>query len=178
MPRRGGLSRKALSYFETRLLCKTAANSVSLNEPVVTGRPRSSPRRATAVASSPRRLHDEHGSYIFLVPPWKCWGILQATGVLGHTTLGGSRSYQGISGIIRQRLVRSRSLLPPFDDHTAAQKAGTGARAWNSRDPARVALAYTPDRRWRNEIGRSSSTAAMRLRHFLNANGQENSITA
>ena len=44
----------------------------------------------------------------------------------------------------------SRPPLPPFDDLTAAQKARMAEDAWNSRDPARVALAYTPDSKWRN----------------------------
>ncbi|MEI7712441.1 MAG: nuclear transport factor 2 family protein [Rhodospirillales bacterium] len=44
----------------------------------------------------------------------------------------------------------SRPPLPPFDTETAAQKARMAEDAWNSRDPARVALAYTPDSRWRN----------------------------
>ncbi|MCH4152298.1 MAG: nuclear transport factor 2 family protein [Sphingobium sp.] len=44
----------------------------------------------------------------------------------------------------------SRPPLPPFTDETAAQKARMAEDAWNSRDPARVALAYTPDSRWRN----------------------------
>jgi hypothetical protein len=44
----------------------------------------------------------------------------------------------------------SRPPLPPFTDETAAQKARLAEDAWNSRDPARVALAYTPESRWRN----------------------------
>ncbi len=44
----------------------------------------------------------------------------------------------------------SRPPLPPFTDETAAQKARMAEDAWNSRDPARVALAYTEDSRWRN----------------------------
>ena len=44
----------------------------------------------------------------------------------------------------------SRPPLPPFDAATAAQKARMAEDAWNSRDPARVALAYTVDSRWRN----------------------------
>ena len=43
-----------------------------------------------------------------------------------------------------------RPPLPPFDEATAAQKARMAEDAWNSRDPERVALAYTPDSRWRN----------------------------
>ncbi len=44
----------------------------------------------------------------------------------------------------------SRAPLPPFDAATAAQKARLAEDAWNSRDPARVALAYTADSQWRN----------------------------
>ncbi len=44
----------------------------------------------------------------------------------------------------------SRPPLPPFTDETAAQKARLAEDAWNGRDPARVALAYTPDSQWRN----------------------------
>ncbi len=43
-----------------------------------------------------------------------------------------------------------RPPLPPFTAETAAEKARLAEDAWNSRDPARVALAYTPDSRWRN----------------------------
>ncbi len=39
---------------------------------------------------------------------------------------------------------------PPFTIETAAQRARLAEDAWNSRDPARVVLAYTPDSRWRN----------------------------
>jgi uncharacterized protein len=44
----------------------------------------------------------------------------------------------------------TRPPLPPFTAATAAQKARLAEDAWNSRDPAKVALAYTPDSRWRN----------------------------
>lgn len=44
----------------------------------------------------------------------------------------------------------SRPPLPPFTDETAAQKARMAEDAWNGRDPGKVALAYTPDSRWRN----------------------------
>jgi len=43
-----------------------------------------------------------------------------------------------------------RPPLPPFTAETAAQKARMAEDAWNTRDPARVALAYTVDSRWRN----------------------------
>jgi nuclear transport factor 2 (NTF2) superfamily protein len=44
----------------------------------------------------------------------------------------------------------SRPPLPPFSAETAAQKARLAEDAWNSRDPARVAQAYTIDSAWRN----------------------------
>ena len=40
--------------------------------------------------------------------------------------------------------------LPPFTLETAKQKVQAAEDAWNTRDPARVALAYTPDSQWRN----------------------------
>ena len=44
----------------------------------------------------------------------------------------------------------TRPPLPPFSLETATEKVHLAEDAWNSRDPARVALAYTPDSRWRN----------------------------
>jgi nuclear transport factor 2 (NTF2) superfamily protein len=48
---------------------------------------------------------------------------------------------------------------PPFTLETAKQKVRFAEDAWNSRDPERVALAYTTDTRWRNRtefpIGRA-----------------------
>ena len=43
-----------------------------------------------------------------------------------------------------------RPPLPPFTLETAPQKVRMAEDAWNSRDPARVALAYTTDSCWRN----------------------------
>ena len=43
-----------------------------------------------------------------------------------------------------------RPPIPPFTAETARQKARLAEDAWNSRDPARIALAYTPDSVWRN----------------------------
>ncbi|MFO1059660.1 MAG: nuclear transport factor 2 family protein [Dongiaceae bacterium] len=43
-----------------------------------------------------------------------------------------------------------RPPLPPFTPESAAEKARLAEDAWNSRDPERVALAYTEDSRWRN----------------------------
>ncbi|QDY75463.1 DUF1348 family protein [Streptomyces qinzhouensis] len=40
--------------------------------------------------------------------------------------------------------------VPPFTRESAVLKARLAEDAWNSRDPGRVALAYTEDSRWRN----------------------------
>ena len=44
----------------------------------------------------------------------------------------------------------SRPPVPPFNFETAVQKVRQAEDAWNTRDPERVALAYTEDSRWRN----------------------------
>ena len=44
----------------------------------------------------------------------------------------------------------TRPPLPPFDAASAIQKVRAAEDAWNGHDPAKVALAYTPDCFWRN----------------------------
>ena len=46
--------------------------------------------------------------------------------------------------------MESRPPLPPFTRETAIQKVRMAEDAWNTRDPARVVLAYTLDTRWSN----------------------------
>ena len=41
-------------------------------------------------------------------------------------------------------------ILPPFDEESARRKVQVAQDAWNTRDPERVALAYTEDSQWRN----------------------------
>jgi uncharacterized protein len=41
-------------------------------------------------------------------------------------------------------------LKPPFTLETAAAKVQAAEDAWNTRDPQRVSMAYTPDSEWRN----------------------------
>ena len=68
-----------------------------------------------------------------------------------------------------------RPPLPPFTAETAAQKVRAAEDAWNTRDPERVALAYTADSRWRNRAefvnGRAEIVA------FLTASGRASSTT-
>ena len=46
--------------------------------------------------------------------------------------------------------MQQRPPLPPFTAQSAAEKVRLAEDGWNSRDPARVAMAYTEDSRWRN----------------------------
>ena len=60
----------------------------------------------------------------------------------------------------------SRPPLPPYTLETATQKVRMAEDAWNSRDPERVAGAYTEDSRWRNRAeffqGRAEIVAFLR----------------
>ena len=60
----------------------------------------------------------------------------------------------------------ARPPLPPFTRETAIQKIRAAEDAWNSRDPERVSLAYTPDSVWRNRTeflrGREEIVAFLR----------------
>ena len=55
------------------------------------------------------------------------------------------------------------ALVPPFTEETALAKVRLAEDGWNSRDPERVSLAYTPDSRWRNRaefpVGREQIVA-------------------
>ncbi len=46
--------------------------------------------------------------------------------------------------------MNTRPPLPPFTEETARQKVQLAEDAWNTRNPERVALAYTEDSEWRN----------------------------
>ena len=56
-------------------------------------------------------------------------------------------------------------IAPPFTLETATQKARLAEDAWNSRDPRRVALAYTEDSVWRNRS--EFITGREQIRRFL-----------
>ncbi|KQU71071.1 nuclear transport factor 2 family protein [Phycicoccus sp. Root101] len=47
-------------------------------------------------------------------------------------------------------MTEDRPPFPPFDENSARQKVQAAEDAWNSCDPQRVSLAYTPDSIWRN----------------------------
>ncbi len=65
-------------------------------------------------------------------------------------------------------MTTQRPPLPPFTRDTAMQKVRMAEDGWNSRDPSRVALAYTPDSVWRNRAefltGRAAIEAFLTLK--------------
>ncbi|MDC0737214.1 nuclear transport factor 2 family protein [Cognatishimia sp. SS12] len=46
--------------------------------------------------------------------------------------------------------IQPRPPVPPFSYDDAVKKVRMAEDGWNGRDPAKVALAYTPDTKWRN----------------------------
>jgi nuclear transport factor 2 (NTF2) superfamily protein len=48
------------------------------------------------------------------------------------------------------QVIEQRPPFPPFTRETAIKKVRGAEDGWNSRDPQRVSLAYTPDSQWRN----------------------------
>lgn len=63
----------------------------------------------------------------------------------------------------------TRPPLPPFTHASALEKVRLAEDGWNSRDPQRVALAYTQDTQWRNRAEFVHS--ANKQRPFLPASG-------
>jgi nuclear transport factor 2 (NTF2) superfamily protein len=57
--------------------------------------------------------------------------------------------------------VNPRPPFPPFSEETARQKVQAAEDAWNTREPERVALAYTEDSVWRNRDEFFSGRAAI-----------------
>ena len=52
--------------------------------------------------------------------------------------------------------MESRPPLPPFDMDSARQKVRAAEDAWNTRQPEKVAGAYSEDSRWRNRTERQT----------------------
>ncbi len=65
-------------------------------------------------------------------------------------------------------MTESRPPFPPFDIDAATTKVQAAEDAWNTRDPHRVSLAYTPDSVWRNRdqfiTGRGEIAAFLSLK--------------
>ena len=71
--------------------------------------------------------------------------------------------------------METRPPLPPFNLETARQKVRAAEDGWNSRDPVRVSLAYTPDSQWRNRAEFFSGRDA--IVQFLQRKWTANSTT-
>src|SRR4029453_335636 len=63
---------------------------------------------------------------------------------------GTGQTARGFVASKHRDIATSPPPLPPSTAETAAQKGRMAEDAWNTRDPARVVLAYTTDSRWRN----------------------------
>ena len=57
--------------------------------------------------------------------------------------------------------MNTRPPLPPFTEETALLKVQLAEDAWNTRNPERVALAYTEDSEWRNRTEFVNGRAAI-----------------
>ena len=67
-----------------------------------------------------------------------------------------------------------RPPLPPFTYDDAVKKVRMAEDAWNTRDPAKVALAYTPDTQWRNRsefLNGRAAVEAFLTRKWATENG-------
>ena len=47
-------------------------------------------------------------------------------------------------------MIEQKPPFPPFTEETAKQKVQAAEDGWNSKDPAKVSMAYTVDTEWRN----------------------------
>jgi len=71
-------------------------------------------------------------------------------------------------------MLKPTDIRPPFTRETALMKVQAAEDAWNSKDPERIALAYSPDTVWRHRseflTGREAVTALLRAK-FAKENG-------
>jgi nuclear transport factor 2 (NTF2) superfamily protein len=70
--------------------------------------------------------------------------------------------------------MNTRPPLPPFTRESAIEKVRLAEDGWNSRDPAKVALAYSLDTQWRNRA--EFATNREEPRRFWSGNGKKSWI--
>ena len=73
--------------------------------------------------------------------------------------------------------IATRPPLPPFTRETAIQKVRLAEDAWNSRDPEKVALAYTIDSLWRNRAEFPNSVLIFSYRNSHPAHSRRGAIS-
>jgi hypothetical protein len=61
-----------------------------------------------------------------------------------------TKRYKSFPTVSMIAIENPRPPFPPFNAESAVQKVRIAEDAWNTRDPERVSLAYTPDSVWRN----------------------------
>jgi uncharacterized protein len=71
-------------------------------------------------------------------------------GLTARAQARGESSREGLKVQPTNEERETRPPVPPFTEETARQKVKAAQDAWNTRDPEKVSLAYTPDSRWRN----------------------------
>jgi nuclear transport factor 2 (NTF2) superfamily protein len=82
---------------------------------------------------------------------WRLMPIAAQTGKGDVSSCSQTISYEKAKKRRNEMTSQSQaSLAPPFTRETAIEKVRKAEDGWNSRDPQRVALAYTVDSRWRN----------------------------
>src|SRR5512143_2024807 len=59
-----------------------------------------------------------------------------------------ARPASGVKSIARQSM--TQKIVPPFTEEAALVKVQAAENLWNTRDPEKVVLGYTPDSVWRN----------------------------
>jgi len=88
-----------------------------------------------------------------------CWGSILAAGSARNAVLHVETIDGCITSVVPAHFdkpsvedaqMETKPPVPPFTQETAVQKVRFAEDAWNTRDPARVVLAYTEDTRWRN----------------------------
>ncbi len=72
--------------------------------------------------------------------------------------------------------MNTRPPLPPFTRESAIEKVRLAEDGWNSRDPAKVALAYTLDTQWRNRA--EFATNREEARRFWRGNGKRAGVSS
>ena len=86
--------------------------------------------------------------------------------MIDHTTTSPTLDIEFNSLQLEINTMESKPPLPPFTLETAKAKVQAAEDAWNTREPERVALAYTEDSQWRNRAeffnGREAIKAFLR----------------
>ena len=74
--------------------------------------------------------------------------------------------------------IQTRPPLPPFTRESAIEKVRLAEDGWNSRDPERISLAYTPDSRWRNRAEIATGRRRCRRRRSASRPGAPRSCSS